>query len=77
MSYQKRDSEDIVIYSDIKPYLQHEDTQISKALKDLNAKELIEKVNEYQRFKQFKITEQGKTHAKIIIGKMRELITIS
>ena len=77
MSYQKRDSEDVVIYSDIKPYLQQEDTQISKALKDLHAKELIEKVNGYQRFKQFKITEQGKTQAKIIIGKMRDLISIS
>lgn len=77
MSYQKRDSQDIVIYSDIKPYLQQEDTQISKALKSLKAKGIIKKVNGYQRFKQFKITEQGSTQAQYIIGKMRELISIS
>lgn len=77
VSFQKRDNQDIVIYSDIKPYLQQEDTQISKALKNLKTKGLIENVSEYQRFKQFKITKQGKIRAQVIIGNMRELITIS
>ncbi len=73
--FRKKDSENLVKFSQLENFLNQEKSQISHDLKKLEQKKLIVKANGYAKIKEFTITKEGITKAEKLMEKMKKILS--